>query len=433
MSKIQDIKNKINEKVESLLSEMAKDCLSKKLAIDKPTKIVAEPEGDTESKNGMLALNQRKLNITKEQYEILEDLMIENELVEFLKTSIEMNELSKDTLTNYVGKAWKDKVNAQDSAHTENKHNKNSDRAKEYARVAKKRNMGLDHAVKRLPEDQQGIVYDILEDIESDYIAEEILDELSKGTLGRYIAKSTRDYGNHIYSIGVHRNDRSKQGAEIKSNDSKIANKRERGINKALSKLTKEDQDKVNTALDILEDLESEEFVKDILSLDEISKKTMGSYVKKAGFSLIGIGSEKNDIQRDRRDDRNSGVLNTARNNMEKNNKKTALKRLSGISRAVSKLTKEDQDEVYPIMEESEYDMMLQEILSIDELSKEKLGVYVKRARGDFFDRKDDHREEFRSIAKRRIKGITRATKKLAQEQVETIVLLLAELDSEIE
>ena len=83
----------------------------------------------------------------------------------------------------------------------------------------------------------------------------EVIDELSKATMGRYINKAATKMGSQGVTAGL------KIAADEKSSKNfKDMGKREKGIKLAVKKLTKEDVEQV----------------------DEISKATLGSYVKKA-------------------------------------------------------------------------------------------------------------------------------------------------------
>jgi hypothetical protein len=94
----------------------------------------------------------------------------------------------------------------------------------------------------------------------------EHIDELSKDTMGRYINKAATKMGSQGVTAGL------KIAADEKSSKNfKDMGKREKGIKLAVNKLTKEEQDFIDSLNDA-----------DLEQIDELSKKTLGSYVKKA-------------------------------------------------------------------------------------------------------------------------------------------------------
>jgi hypothetical protein len=132
--------------------------------------------------------------------------------------------------------------------------------------------------------------------------------------------------------------------------------------------------------------------------IDELDKKTLGSYIKKASTNQIGntakVLAGKNDPETER-----------ARKRMGQ--------RMSGIAKATDKLTKEEAEQ-------------------IDELKKSTLGSYVKKASGNMAGNAavaaaqasssmgKSSPEIKRNIANR-MKGIARATDKLTKEEAEQI------------
>ena len=114
--------------------------------------------------------------------------------------------------------------------------------------------------------------------------------------------------------------------------------------------------------------------------IDELSKATMGSYVKRATNQAI--------------------IKSLANPKDDSDDMKTIDKREKGVRLAVSKLTKEDQD-------------------FINELNKSTLGSYVNKSAKDAVDRTAQEVEtgEIDKVADKRMKGIKLATKKLAKEE----------------
>ena len=96
------------------------------------------------------------------------------------------------------------------------------------------------------------------ESFDEDQFIEEILalDEISKATLGAYVKKASQEsLGQSIvYGATIGKADKRDEGKKSLH----IAIKRMSGIQKAASKLTKEQRDKVNLALDLLEQMELE-------------------------------------------------------------------------------------------------------------------------------------------------------------------------------
>ena len=140
----------------------------------------------------------------------------------------------------------------------------------------------------------------------------EELDEVSKATLGRYINKAKDSIDTASYRQG----NREALGGSSRPLERKLT-KRHKGIETAVKKLTKEEAEQI----------------------DELSKTTLGSYVKKAtnqAFSKGFTGGSmmvRGDMNRDSEEEKAG----------EKNVHK-AIKRVSGVTKATNKLTQEEQD-----------------------------------------------------------------------------------------
>ena len=143
-----------------------------------------------------------------------------------------------------------------------------------------------------------------LEELQDFMVSEDFeqLDELSKETLGKYIKKSSQYRGYHGMDAGA---------AGYRSKDQKDAidkmGRRQRGVEKAVGKLTKES----------IEATVSEDFEQ----LDELSKKTLGKYIKKAAFRVgihgmnageAKVGSKENKVANDKMGKRYMGILKAA-------------------------------------------------------------------------------------------------------------------------
>jgi hypothetical protein len=131
----------------------------------------------------------------------------------------------------------------------------------------------------------------------------EPIDEISKGTLGRYINKAKDSIDTASYRQGH----KEAHGSSSKPLEKKLT-KRHKGIETAVKKLTKEDAEQI----------------------DELSKATMGRYVNKAADRMSTQGV--------------TAGLKIAADEKSKKNFDTIAKRQKGIATAVSKLTKEEQD-----------------------------------------------------------------------------------------
>jgi superoxide dismutase len=137
-------------------------------------------------------------------------------------------------------------------------------------------------------------------------VKEEALDELSKGTMGRYINRAKDVIDTASYRQG-HRDSRGDGGnnSVAKGIERKLS-KRHKGIETAVKKLTREE----------------------VEAIDELSKKTLGSYVNKAALKIGDQGI--------------TAGLKIQNNEPADKNLKKMGNRQKGIATAVKKLTKED-------------------------------------------------------------------------------------------
>jgi len=141
----------------------------------------------------------------------------------------------------------------------------------------------------------------------------EQVDEVSKALLGRYIKKAKTDVAGKAYQLGA------RDPLKPQASWSKTLG-REKQIDKAVDRLTKEEVDQ----------------------LDELSPKTLGSYIKKASMRVASKSNHAGEIEG--RGD--SNITPAARSTLTKLNRKT-VNSLTGISRATNRLTKEDLDEAF--------------------------------------------------------------------------------------
>ena len=226
-------------------------------------------------------------------------------------------------------------------------------------------------------------------------VCEEVepIEELSKSTLASYVPKAARSARIHgqISSEYKSASDRARKSSMKDSLDrlsKKYKNKawsREDGIKRAANKLAKEEVEQI----------------------DELSKGTLASYAKASTFDAAKQGNEIAKLGN------NLSALSKVNGPMYKLNK-----RLAGHGKAVDKLAKE-------------------EVEQIDEISKNTLGSYVKKASSDIADRQERIRAGARpnpgesqadfqkdmtkalALQSKRKAGMDKAVDKLTKEEVE--------------
>lgn len=329
----------------------------------------------------------------------------------------QIDEISKATMGRYINKA-KDSIDMASYRQGHKEAHGSSSRPLE--KKLSKRHKGIETAVKKLTKED----------------AEQI-DELSKGTMGRYINKAATKMGSQGVTAGL------KIAADEKSSKNfKDMGKREKGIKLAVSKLTKEDAEQVDegsykdnprhmgTIGPITTDAERRERAKkyrekltkeeqdfvDSLNdagmeqIDELSNRTLGSYVKKAKKELsssdyhVGraVGA------------RETGQKSNFSPELERKLAARGKKRYHGIDKAVDKMmTKEEQDFIDALndadmdqIDEANYDVdhMPGQTMSASAADKQTKKVHDDWAAG----------------AAARAKGRAEAAKrKLATEEVE--------------
>jgi hypothetical protein len=192
--------------------------------------------------------------------------------------------------------------------------------------------------------------------------------------MGRYINKAKDSIDTASYRQGH----KEAHGSSSKPLEKKLT-KRHKGIETAVKKLTKEDAEQI----------------------DELSKDTMGRYINKAAERIGTKGV--------------SAGLRIAADEKSSGNFKDMGKRQKGIARAVSKLTKEEQDFVDSL---NDADME-----QIDELSNKTLKTYVGNAYNDYV-KKSSNRipgEDETDAMKKRKKSLGLANKKLTNEETDQI------------
>ena len=217
----------------------------------------------------------------------------------------------------------------------------------------------------------------------------ESIDELSKKTLGSYVKKAIPDAEHKEY---WGRADRPTKGQR---QDLKSAKNRRQGINKAIDKLTKEET-----------------------QIDELSKATLGSYIKKASGAekpknvmdpknvpLTKIAAYQGDSETGHFGKRFNQKTYDKAERLHKN-------RSQGITRAADKLAKEEVEQV-------------------DEISKAMAGRYINKAKNsiDLTAWRQGYKEagagspskHMEKKLSKRHKGIETAVKKLTKEESEQI------------
>jgi hypothetical protein len=310
-------------------------------------------------------------------------------------TAEQIDEISKATMGRYINKA-KDSIDT--ASYRQGHKEAHGSSSKPLEKKLTKRHKGISTAVSKLTKEES-----------------EQIDELSKATMGSYIKKAADRMSTQGVTAGL------KIAADEKSkkNFDTIA-KRQKGIDTAVSKLTKEEQDFVDSLNDA-----------DIGQIDELSKKTLGSYVKRAA-------DQKDKLKRDaeaasqlghdmRKLDNNEAGAQKMFQHAGKQIRKS-VNRTIGLNKAVDKLTKE-------------------EVEQIDELSKKTLGSYIKKASGaagtnpvagknipltrvhayqsdsetGYFGKRfnQDSYDKAERLRKNRETGIKRAADKLAKEETE--------------
>jgi hypothetical protein len=137
-------------------------------------------------------------------------------------TAAPINEISKGTLGRYINKA-KDSIDM--ASYRQGHKEAHGSSSKPLEKKLTKRHKGISTAVNKLTKEES-----------------EQIDELSKGTMGRYINKAATKMGSQGVTAGL------KIAADEKSSKNfKDMGKREKGIKLAVSKLTKEEQDFVDS------------------------------------------------------------------------------------------------------------------------------------------------------------------------------------------
>jgi hypothetical protein len=200
---------------------------------------------------------------------------------------------------------------------------------------------------------------------------------------------------------------------ELKGNQHKIDKNKNNKIDAHDFKLLRKEDSGLNLKDYSLEELEEFMVSEDYEQLDELSKTTLGSYVKKASDSAAKNSAASSNWAHTSDKARNPRVKAAAAKYSDDDHA-TSKKRLAGIGSAVKRLTKEEQEQ-------------------IDELSANTMKSYVKGAKSDVAAHKDqkssamdqgDHKtasDSAAAIAKRQA-GMSTAKAKLNAEEVDSLL-----------
>ena len=257
--------------------------------------------------------HQRKMQMIQGKMQKLK----QNEEVELGEECDILVELSKGTLKSYVGKAVQSHGSNRVIANMAwDKSEKPGDLLDKLGhkslKDSKKRSIGIAKAVDKLTKEE------VEEFMQTE--AYDQLDEVDKKTLGYYISKSHDQLRQHSYQLGSRYAKDFGAAADHEDEYKRKENNRTQGIKTAVKKLTKEE------------------------NLDELSKSTLGSYVKKASDQSKRAAVSANQSKHTASDAMDSG--NSRLHDLHANNyrysKNLEKKRDAGVDKAVNKLTKED-------------------------------------------------------------------------------------------
>lgn len=312
------------------------------------------------------AIDEKKAEVTESMF----GESVEMSFEELAEEVMALDEISKKTLGNYINKASKNAADLNAFAHTAAKDAKDASdkgghwrsladihgQASEHnLKKANKRFTGIEKAVSKLTKEELEIITDLLEDHTEEQInqiAEELVTELSNGTLKNYVNKSADDLSNSSHVAG------STKSPEAKEYHGHKAIKRLAGIRKATKKLAKEQAEQVEA---ILEDIETDIIANELVN--EISKGTLGSYIKKASSDAAMRMGTSVAYGKDSQELKNANMKlmshSLAKSSAAENDK--AHKRLQGIRTATNKLTKEQAEQVEAVLDELNENVIINE------------------------------------------------------------------------
>ena len=307
----------------------------------------------------------------------------------------ELDELNKSTLASYAKKATDD---AALRARFDNR---------DQPSVSKKtiqRLHGAKKAIDKLAKEEFTLEDFSLEEIEEFMVSEDFeqLDELSKATLGSYVNKAHDQLRHHSYQLGSRYAKDFGPASDHEAKYKRKENNRTQGMKTAINKLTKEEFTLEDFSLEEIEDFMMSE---DFDQLDELSKKTLGSYVDKAKQSVVDTKRAAGQAAHQAfKNEKRSPSAQIKHLNARDALNAAAKKREAGISKANARLANEAVEE-------------------LDELSKSTLGSYVKKASVDAAHKATEWAsgQGAKKLIKShsRIKNIEKATDKLTNEDLD--------------
>ena len=154
--------------------------------------------------------------------------------------------------------------------------------------------------------------FNVEEESSNDSDEDEQLDELSKETVRNYYAAANRDRDRHQKASEVSTNVYGSQDSRTKGHDAEVA-KRTKGLNRAVKKFAKG------------------RYAEEVENLDELSKQTLSNYIKGAARDAKGYAAAGGYTR---------GLGNVEKFGTGKKSLDKAAKRVTGINKAVDKLSK---------------------------------------------------------------------------------------------
>jgi hypothetical protein len=237
------------------------------------------------------------------------------------------------------------------------------------------------------------------------------LDEISKKTLGSYVKKASYDSASNAAKFGANQPDKKGGSAFVK------AHNRLRGIDKATDRLTKEEFDleekKISKGMQAYIDISNKK-------ADATSKEVKGS-IERVAAAMRAKRMKKEEVELDEADV--YSIKNTKTGQIYHNSKYPIDKN----TQVYKKIKSAGGDHKHAAIHKNGK-LVQEEVEGLDELSKKTLGSYVKKATGDAVTkaykagdvRDKDSGNNYMKALQRQI-GISKATNKLAKEEVEQL------------
>jgi hypothetical protein len=215
------------------------------------TKKYTKEEASQEEFNKEIKIAQDK-SIGKSKAQVAKPAVqaVQNEQVE------QIDELSKKTLGKYI-KAARD--NVRNRSYMIGRDVSKLKPSPQHVRKVKNSTTGIQRAVDRLAKEEV-----------------EQIDELSKKTLGSYVNKAVSSVANKDYNIGrLHFGDQPEKKADVKQQareikkDERVIKKRNRGVDRAVKRLTREEYENLDELEFTVEDVENFMQTEEFEQLDE--------------------------------------------------------------------------------------------------------------------------------------------------------------------